>query len=166
MTSLHGVRSGIAGTKRSEPTTTQSTMATEFTLPAPPPLEIHDGNVTEKWEKFRLAWSNYALATELNKKSEPVQVATLLTAIGEDTRDVYSTFNWADKANKNKIESVLQHFPNYCQPRKNILFERYRFNKQAQEADESYDQYKTAQKNSPKAPSSTLSHPQRYCVTV
>ena len=49
----------------------QSTMATGFTLPPPPPLEIHDGNVAEKWKKFRLAWSNYALATELNKKSEP-----------------------------------------------------------------------------------------------
>ena len=47
-------------------------------------------------------------------------------------------------ANKNKIEPVLQQFVEYCQPRKNIPFERYRFNKRAQEAGESYDQYKTA----------------------
>ena len=39
---------------------------------------------------------------------------------------------------------MLQQFANYCQPRKNIPFERYRFNKRAQEAGESYDQYKTA----------------------
>ena len=144
MTSLHGGSGGIVGTTTSEPTTTESTMATGFTLPPPPALEIHDGNVAEKWKKFHLAWSNYALATELNKKSEPVQVSTLLTVIGEDTRDVYSTFNWDDEANKNKIELVLQQFANYCQPRKNIPFERYRFNKRAQEAGESYDQYKTA----------------------
>ena len=112
-------------------------MATGFTLPPPAALEIHDGNVAEKWKKFRLAWSNYALATELNKKSEPVQVATLLTVIGEDARDVYSTFDWDDKANKNKIEPVLQQFANYCQPCKNIPFERYHFNKRAQEAWES-----------------------------
>ena len=67
MTSLHGGSDGIAETTRSEPTTTQSTMATGFTFPPPSPLEIHDGNVAEKWKKVRLAWSNYALATELNK---------------------------------------------------------------------------------------------------
>lgn len=96
-------------------------MATGFTLLPPPALEIHDGNEQERWEKFRLAWSSYALATELNKKSEPVEVATLLTVIGEDTRDVYSTFNWDDKANKNKTEPVLQQFTNYCQPHKTSL---------------------------------------------
>ena len=144
MTSLHGGSGGIAETTRSEPTTTQSTMATGFTLPPPPPLEIHDGNVAEKWKKFRLAWSNYSLATELNKKSEPVQVATLLTVIREYARDDYATFDWADEANKNKIEPVLQQFADYCQPRKNTPFKRYRFNKRAQEAGESYDHYKTA----------------------
>ena len=141
-------------------------MATGFTLPPPPPLEIHDGNVAEKWKKFCLAWSNYSLATELNKKSEPVQVATLLTVIGEDARDVYSTFDWADEANKNKIEPVLLQFADYCQPRKNTPFERYRFNKRAQEAGESNNHYKRHLENSPKAASLTLSHPRRYYVTV
>ena len=72
-----------------------------------------DCNVAEKWKKFRLTWSNYALATELNKTSEPVQVATLLTVIGEDARDGYSIFDWDYEANKNKIEPVLQQFANY-----------------------------------------------------
>ena len=119
-------------------------MATGFTLPPPPPLDINDGNVAEKWKKFRLGWTNYALATELNKKSEAVQVATLLTVIGEDARDVYSTFDWSDEGDKTKMTPVLQQFADYCQPRKNVPFERYRFNKRAQEAGESYDQYKTA----------------------
>ena len=149
MTSLHGGSKG-----ESEPTTTsaisedassrQSTMVTGFNLPPPPSLEIHDGNIAEKWKKFRLGWSSYSLATELNKKSEAIQVATLLTVIGEEARDVYSTFDWSDAENKSKIEPVLQQFADYCQPRKNVPFERDRFNKRAQEAGESYDQYKTA----------------------
>ena len=68
-------------------------MASRFSLPPPAPLEIQDPNVAEKWKKFLLVWENYALATELNKKSEPVQVATLLTLIGEEAREVYSPFN-------------------------------------------------------------------------
>ena len=149
MTSLHGgSESGnesTTSTPRSEDTSSsQSTMATGFNLPPPPPLEIHDDNIAEKWKKFRLAWSNYSLATELNKKTEAIQVATLLTVIGEEARDVYSTFDWSDEGNKSKIEPVLQQFADYCQPRKNVPFERYRFNKRAQKAGESYDQYKTA----------------------
>lgn len=70
-----------------------------------------------------------------------MQVATLLTIIGEDARDVYSTF---DETDNDKIAPVLQKFEEYCQPRKNVPFERYRFNKHAQEAGETYDQYKTA----------------------
>ena len=151
MTSLHGgSESGnesTTSTPRSEDTSSsQSTMATGFNLPPPPPLEIHDGNIADKWKKFRLAWSNYSLATELNKKTEAIQVATLLNVIGEEARDVYFTFDWSDEGNKSKIEPVLQQFADYCQPRKNVPFEHYRYcsNKRAQEAGESYDQYKTA----------------------
>ena len=48
-------------------------------LPVPPPLEIHDSNAADKWRKFLAAWDNYAFATELGDKPQPVQVATLLT---------------------------------------------------------------------------------------
>ena len=85
------------------------------------------------------------MATELDTKSEGVQVATLLTIIREEAHDVYSTFmDWANEGDENKIAPVLQKFAEYCQPRKNVPFERYRFNRRTQEVGESYDQYKTA----------------------
>ena len=69
-------------------------MASGYSLPPPPPLEIHGTNASEKWKKFYRAWSSYIVATELNKKSEAVQVATLLTVIGEEAREVFATFTW------------------------------------------------------------------------
>ena len=61
------------------------------------------------------------LATELDKKAEKVQVATLLTIIGEEARDEFSTFtDWADQDSSTKIAPVLQKFPEYCQPQKNV----------------------------------------------
>lgn len=91
-------------------------MASGFSLPPPAPLELHDQNAAEKWKKFHLAWTSYSLAMELDKKAEPVQVATLLTVIGEEARDVYSTFtDWADDGDKNKIAPVLTTFAEYCQ---------------------------------------------------
>ena len=85
------------------------------------------------------------MATELNKKPEAVQVAILLTVIGEEAREVFSTFtDWANDGNDAKIEPVLAKFAQYCQPRINIPFERYHFNLRAQEPGETYDQYRTA----------------------
>ena len=117
-------------------------MATGYTLPPPPPLEIHDPQAAEKWKKFRLAWN---LATGLNDKTEPVQVATLLTVIGEESREVFSTFTeWDSDGDQAKIQPVLKKFEQYCEPHRNVPFERYRFNRRIQEAGETYDQYRTA----------------------
>ena len=80
-------------------------------MPPPLALEIHDVNVAEKWKKFRLAWDNYTLATELDKKPEKVQVATLLTIIGEEARDVFSTFtDWENEDSSEKIAPVIQKY--------------------------------------------------------
>ena len=88
------------------------------------------------------------MATELDKKPEAVRVATLLTVIGEEARDVFSTFtDWAEEGDVTRIEPVLMKFQQYCQPCKNVPFERYRFNRRTQEPGEAYDQYCTALRN-------------------
>ena len=121
-------------------------MATgNFALPPPVPLDIHSDQAGEKWKRFKRAWDSYVLATGLNEKDEGVQVATLLTVIGEEAREVYSTFTgWAAPGDDKKIDPVLEKFGQYCEPQKNIPFERYRFNRRCQEAGENYDQYRTA----------------------
>ena len=122
-------------------------MATGYALPPPPALEIHSPNAADKWKKFFLAWDNYALATELAKKDEGVQVATLLTVIGEEAREVYATFNdWEKDGDDKKIKLVLKKFGEYCKPRKNIPFERFKFNRRMQEPGKMYDQYRTARR--------------------
>ena len=74
-----------------------------------------------------------------------MQVATLLTVIGEEAREVFSTFSgWATDGDESKIGPVLAKFEQYCQPRKHVPFERYRFNRRMQNAGETYDQYRTA----------------------
>ena len=96
-------------------------------------------------EKFKWAWTNYSLATELSKKSEAILVATLLTIIGEEACEMFSTFSdWAEEGDDSKIAPVLSKFEQYCQPWKNVPFERYRFNQRIQEPGEMYDQYRTA----------------------
>ena len=100
-------------------------MAANNLLPVPQQLEVHDPQAAEKWKRFKRAWASYSLATGLNEKVEKVQVATLLTVIGEEAREVFATFNWAAVGDEAKISKVLQKFEQYCQPRLNVPFERY-----------------------------------------
>ena len=107
------------------------------------PLKYTTPTLQRSGKSSSLVWENYALVTELNKKSEPVQVATLLTLIGEEAREVNSTFNnWAEDGDDKKIKPVLKKLRDYCAPRKNSRFQRYKFNRRVQEPGETYDQYR------------------------
>ena len=116
-----------------------------FALPPPPPLDIHDSNAAEKWKEFEQAWKNYSIAMKLHQEPEAIQVATLLSVVGAEVRKVFAMFtDWASDTNQNKIQPVLQKFAAYCQPLKNVRFERYKFYSRMQESGESYDHYQTA----------------------
>lgn len=68
---------------------------------------------------FRRAWDSYTLALELNKKAQKVQVVILLTVIGEEAHEIFSTFtNWNAEDNESMIGPVLTKFEEYCQPQK------------------------------------------------
>ena len=95
-----------------------------YTLPPPTPLEIHSDQAGEKWKRFKRAWDSYALATGLSEKAEEVQVTTLLTVIVEEAREVYSTFTGWEHADGHKEDTARTG-----EPRKDIPFERYRFNR-------------------------------------
>ena len=93
------------------------------------------------------AWTSYSLATELNKKLEEVQVATLLTIIGEEAREVFSTFSgWRAEGDEAKINPVLGKFEKYCQPRRKHAIREIPFQPQSTgtRRDIYYDQYRTA----------------------
>ena len=145
--SLHGVRGGIRGPSPKNDPVGKATIwrqaITHSRLRATrDPQRPSRGG---EGKRFKRAWDSYALATGLNEKAEDVQVATLLTVIGEEAREVYSTFTgWENAGDSKKIAPVLEQFGRYCEPQKNTPFERYRFNRRCQEAGESYDQYRTA----------------------
>ena len=83
----------------------------------------------------------------MQQEPEAVQVATLLTVVGAEARNVFATLtNWASDTDQNKIQPVLQKFAAYCQPLKNVPFERYiyKFYSRMQKSRESYDYYPTA----------------------
>ena len=99
-----------------------------FALPPQTPLDIHDSNAAEKWKAFEKAWRNNSIAMKLDFS---------------EARKVFSTFTFGGD-NRDRKQPVLESFAAYCQPLKNVPFERYKFYSRMQDAGESYDHYRTA----------------------
>ena len=78
-------------------------------------LKIHDPQAAEKLKSFKSDCANYSLTTGLSEKADALQVATLLIVIGEEAREVFSTFFWVgegwgrgqDKASLSQIRGIL-----------------------------------------------------------
>ena len=68
-------------------------------------------------------------ATESDQKSYKIKAtcSILLTCIGERGREIYETFEFANAADKLKLDSILQKFESYCIPRSNITIMRHKF---------------------------------------
>lgn len=104
-------------------------MATSSThaLPVPAPLEMR--YMTHRQQRnIQMGLDKLLLATELDGKPEKVQVATLLTVIGVEARDVCATFTRETEGDETKINKVVEN----SKPRHNIPFERYFFNRRIQ----------------------------------
>lgn len=116
-------------------------------LSPPEPLQISKGNPSQNWKRFKQKWNNYELAIGISTKDDKIRVATLLTVIGDEALDVYNAFTWDDETHKVKIDKVLEQFVKFCEPRKNTIYERYRFFSRNQESGESIDKYVTVLRN-------------------
>ena len=99
-------------------------MAMNFGLPPPEQLDLSGGNVSENWKKFKQKFTNYEIATGLNKKKSATIVVTLLTVISNDAIDVFNTITWNAESDDTKIDKVLQKFEENCEPKKNISYKK------------------------------------------
>lgn len=108
-----------------------------------PPSHLKlEGNVAENWKLWKQKFNNYLKATEADKKPEPQQIAIFLHVAGDDALEVYNTFTFSDEE-KDKIKPVFEKFEAYCNPRKNLTFERHKFFMCNQVPTETFDQFVT-----------------------
>ena len=120
------------------------TMSNSLQLPPPAIFDIHDGAAAETWKEWRARFECFRIATKLDKEDPAVQVSTLLTVIGAEAHKVFSTFTWATAGDDKRVDKVLDKFAEYCQPRVNVPFERFKFNSRCQGVGEPFDQFVTA----------------------
>ena len=113
----------------------------------PPECLSLEGNVAENWRKWRQRFQIYLEATEADAEDEKRQCSIFLYVIGEEALEVFNTFTFDRDADpsesRDKLSTLYDKFQKYCDPRKNITFERHKFFTRSQKPDETIDQYVT-----------------------
>ena len=92
-------------------------------------------SLAKDFEEFRIA-------SGLGKESDKHQVNTLLYCLGEEGEDLLRSTNITEDEQKS-YSSVRQKLNGFFQVRKNVIFERPKFNHRSQLAGETADQFIT-----------------------
>jgi len=110
-------------------------------LEPPKPLRLDARCLKESWETWIRDYELYAIASGLTEKSAEVQYATFFHVIGESARSVYKGFQFATVSASKNVATIRTAFTNYCTPKLNEVYERYRFNQLVPAAGESIDSF-------------------------
>ena len=113
---------------------------TVFQVATPSPFNFAK---PEEWPKWLKGCERFCQASELCKKSEESQGNTMLYSMGEKFDDILQSFCLSEEELK-KYEMVVAKFQKHFISRRNVIFERAKFNSQKQEEGENVDLFITA----------------------
>ena len=94
----------------------------------------------DDWPRWRQRFEQFRVASGLSGDKAVKQVNTLLYCIGEEAEGVLTSTNTTDEERK-VYETVLDKFDSFFKVRRNVIFERARFNRRNQHEDETAEKY-------------------------
>ena len=95
------------------------------------PPEPFDFTRSEDWPKWIRRFERFRQASNLCSKSDASQVNTLIYSMGDLADDVLRSFGLS--AEQQTYDTVTKKFEDHFVKRRNIIFERARFNQRRQE---------------------------------
>ena len=104
------------------------------------PPEKFDFKQPDEWPRWLKRFEQFRIASGLSEESDKRQVNTLLYCLGEEGEDLLRSTNITEDERKS-YSSVRQKLNGFFQMRKNIIFERAKFNRRSQLAGETADQF-------------------------
>ena len=119
-------------------------MAAGATYQVSPP-ERFNFSRPEEWPKWARRFERFQKASGLEEKEDEVQVNTLIYAMGDDADDILRSFRLsvADNNNYDTVK-VKAKFEAHFVKKRNVIYERAKFNLRRQEDGESVDLFITA----------------------
>ena len=97
----------------------------------------------ENWTKWIQRFIRFRSASGLTEKEEEAQVNCLIYSMGPEADDIFNSFNLSAE-NKKKFKPVKERFDKYFIVRRNVIYERAKFNLRVQQEGEPVDSYITS----------------------
>ena len=97
----------------------------------------------DEWPRWKRRFEQFRTASGLSTEDDLRQVSTLLYCLGEEADDVLISTNISEEDRK-VYNSVMAKFDEFFKVRKNVIFERAKFNRRNQLPGETAEQYITA----------------------
>ena len=114
-------------------------MAT-YQVPAPPNFTFRQ---PEEWSKWMRRFKRFRQTLDLDKKTDEKQVNALIYAMGDEADNILKSFHLSDGDLK-KYKTVKEKFDEYFIRRRNVIYDRAKFNQRKQELQESVDSFITS----------------------
>ena len=92
------------------------------------------------WPRWKRRFEQFSVASGLAAEAAVKQVSTLLYCMGEEAEEVLLSTR-INEAERKVYATVLEKLDSYFKVRKNVIFERARFNRRHQQDGESAEQY-------------------------
>ena len=102
--------------------------------------EPFDFNNPDSWSKWKRRFEQFREASGLSGESETRQVSTLLYTMGENADNVLTSTRITSEERK-KYDTVLAKLDGFFKVRRNVIFERAKFNRRNQLPGETVEQY-------------------------
>ena len=110
------------------------------------PPEKFISSQPDEWPKWIRRFEQFRVASGLKAKSEKTQVNTLVYSMGTEADDILYSFDLMD-AQKKEYATVVSSFEGYFVKKRNVIYERAKFNQRKQHEGESVDIFITALHN-------------------
>lgn len=95
------------------------------------PPDSFDFSKGETWPNWIRRFERFRTLTELNEKEDITQINTLIYTMGDQAEDILNSF----KLNATQLKdykTVKEEFDSYFVVRRNVIYERAKFNRRVQ----------------------------------
>ena len=109
----------------------------QIRLQPPDPFNFRN---PDDWSRWRQRFQQFREASGLSAEAATKQISTFLYCLGEEAESVLASTNATD-ADRRDFDCIIAKFDAYFQVRKNVIYERARFNRRNQQSGETAEQY-------------------------
>ena len=104
------------------------------------PPEAFTFSRPEEWTKWVRRFERFRQASGLAEKEQVSQIYTLIYTMGDSAEDILSSFRLTEEQGKS-YTTVVEKFEGHFVKRRNLIFERAKFNRRKQEEGEPVDDF-------------------------